>query len=192
MNSTKAYHKLKKKEDFALIVAKGFKKSAPADKHWMGEGIYFFVDPNGLKWAYMWPFARNLANSYSWEGILSIEVDCTQCLDLTDNDMREAVRGLVQVFKQKLIETGEKYSDGVAFAYMFRTEMFKDILGEIPSSIKADFDKALISFRDQNSNVFHTVSEHKTGDSAQIQLCVLDASVLDFKKLELYKKPPIL
>jgi len=37
-----AYHKLKDINDAAKVIANPFNPSLPPEKHWLGEGVYFF------------------------------------------------------------------------------------------------------------------------------------------------------
>lgn len=172
------YHKLKDPKDFEGVCIQGFRPSVPAEEHWLGEGIYFFLEPNGWYWARRWPFKDHLPRTGSPDGIVRTEIDTSEALDLRNNEVRSFAHKIVNNIKLKLKFAGIQPSDGAAFKLLFKDGGSKKLIGFEPTCIIANFDKSYEASRVYQSLVFVDVSEMEIRRTAQIQGCVLNSKVL--------------
>lgn len=180
--SKPGYHKLKNVSDWGPVSSHGLKPSRPEWKHWLGEGVYFFLDPNGLHWAVKWPMNKHNLRSGSREGIISAELDLENALDLTDNDIRRAIEKLVTTLKLKL-RMEERINppiyDGSIFAALFRYGMCEDVVPFSPTAILANFDDTYKLSRIADSRVFmEEGTEIMLLVTAQIQACIINPEVI--------------
>ncbi len=183
-----AFHKLGKTEHFELIDAGGFRPSKPAERHWLGEGIYFFLNPAGLYWARRWPCNTYDPRTDSLDGIIETSLETENALDLRDDGIRNKTHQLVNKIKLKIKMEQDVLlkQDGAVFAAIFKLGAFKDVIATLPTAIIANFDKAYERYRIPDSGVFLTVEEMKIGKTAQIQACVVDSGIIG--KIGLYSR----
>ena len=173
-----AFHKLKRPEDFETIKAEGLKPSAPAEIHWLGEGVYFFMDPKGHYWAKRWPCNEYNHRTDSPEGIIQTELTTDLALDFRNDEIRNKSRDIVNRLKLRLKFKGLPCTDGTAFALIFKEKIFKQVVPYDPTAIIANFDSQYIQYRIDGSGAFLTVDEMKIGKSAQIQACVIEPRII--------------
>lgn len=181
-----AFHKLKKTEHFDEVQANGFRPSKPAEEHWLGEGIYFFLNPRGLYWARRWPCRPFDSRTDCYDGIVETTIETENALDLRDDETRNKTHKLVNKIKikLKLEQNIVLKSDGAIFAAIFKLGAFKEVVGGFqPTAIIANFDKAYEQYRIPDSGVFLTIEEMKITEKAQIQACVIDPGIIGEMRL---------
>lgn len=177
-----AFHKLKELSDADSIKTNGFKASKPAKKHWLGEGIYFFIDPNGHKWAIRWPLNKFDIRTNQKTGIFQVKLDLRHALDLSNFSVRNSITNLIAETKLKLhFSEGEKppISDGTLFAAFFRYGLLEDLVKFVPTAIIANFDDRYSSYRIDGSRVFMKDSiVMELSETTQMQVCVIQSSII--------------
>lgn len=178
-----AYHKLGKTADFESIKKDGFRFSTPAEDHWLGEGVYFFLDPNGHQWACKWPCNANKPRSNQTDGIVKTTIDTDLALDLRDLSIMRSTQKLVNMVRLAL-KFNDKYKDvpdGLAFAKLFmKGGLFFKAFNFDPKVVIANFDSGLKPYRVEGGRVFLTEEINKItiGPTTQIQACVRDCAII--------------
>lgn len=110
------------KELANTILRSGYKSSV-GDEHWIGDGVYFFVDDigsgqqNAKDWAIYKAWNKKLGcNDYPYYGVIksAIEVEDKAFLDLTTHDGVEVFDYIVDKCSAKLAEIGKnkRFIDG--------------------------------------------------------------------------------
>ncbi len=160
----------------------GFRSSKPAAKHWLGEGIYFFIRSNSLYWAKRWNFKKPRDGEDN--GIVLASVDVSDGLDLTQPDVMAAMKNLARIYQERCHKSGPPYTDGEALAGIVSGSMFADIFPVPPTCLMADFDLRLKEARMNGSRVFleHNIDLDDSG--TQVQLCVIKRDIIS--SLSLY------
>ena len=185
------YHKVKKIQDILPILENGFKPSTPAKRHWLGEGVYFFLDPEGKKWAKKWPYQASNALTNTDKGIIEAEIDTENAIDFRIEAIRKVFSGLLQKTKLSLAMSKKvaNPTDGEAFDAIIRDGMYKKLLGEnfIIEVIIANFDDTVSQYRIGNSKVIldDNFAPYPVNDTtAQVQACALSNSVIKNLRVE--------
>jgi hypothetical protein len=184
MSSTEVgFHKLKEPQDYDGVKAKGFRPSAPAESHWLGEGIYFFLNPNGWYWAKRWPFRDHSPRTDSSDGIVVTLLGIDEALDFRDDEIRNLTHKVIDGLKLKLKFAGQPISDGAAFKFLFKDGGAEKLVGFQPTCIIANFDASYEPDRVYGSSVFLNIRQMEIRRTAQIQACVLVPEVIDLISL---------
>jgi len=177
------YHKLKDPSHWAAIESsKSFNPSVPAERHWLGEGVYFFLEPNGLKWAIKWPHRGDRAKQST--GILVVEIDTASGLDFRDPGIMTEVRTAINTIRNTVIRKHKTYSDGAALAYLFKASIL-----DSPTCVIANFDSAIEEHAITFGSRFllkPTYSLPPYSETTQIQACILDQTII--KNASLYSE----
>lgn len=186
MPRERAYHKLGAVEDFEAIQRNGFRISQPAASHWLGEGVYFFLDPNGVYWSTRWPFDQNNPRTNSHLGIISTDIDTSKAVDLRKVEMMRSIRNIVIRIKLaiSLREKRPYVSDGEAFHILVASGgVFEKVYKFLPQVLIANFDVDLKPYRLTNSRTLLTDEVDQAlmasvSPNSQIQACVRDLAVI--------------
>ena len=173
-----AFHKLGEAEHFGSIQMDGFKASVPAERHWLGEGVYFFLDPKGYYWARRWPCDPYKHRTDSFEGIVKTTLETEWALDFRSDSIRNKAKSVVTLLKMRLKFGGLPHTDGAAFAYIFREKLFLKVVEYSPTAIIANFDNFYEQYRIEGSRVFLATDEMEITSTAQIQACVIDPTII--------------
>jgi len=184
-----AYHKLTDPTHFEAIQREGLRPSTPAERHWLGKGVYFFLDPVGFDWAKRWPCQRNNPRTNSSDGIIFTTVDTTNALDLRDLEIMRTTRSLVNIIKLGIRFKTKKTAigDGEAFAALFGEHgIFKAEVELDLTAIIANFDRTYEKYRLADSRAFldDRLNAMPITSTAQIQACVRDNSAIGELSLE--------
>lgn len=179
-----AYHKLKAAKDYAEIESSGFIPSTPADYHWLGAGIYFFLNPNGHYWAARWPMRDDKLH---YDNIVETKLNPDYYIDFTDSSVVNRLMTIINNIKFAAKAKGESTSDGATIKFMLEHDILS-FDGKAPQMIKANFDKNLEPYRVEGSRIFtHDVPDN-INTFPQVQACVIDKEIIGALGLA---KPPV-
>lgn len=172
------YHKLKNIADADSVLSGAINPSMPAERHWLGEGVYFFLNPNGFDWAVKWPFKPPRAGSS--EGIIVAYIDTEGAMDFRVEKMMATFRNLVNFFKPVIIRKYKQYSDGAALAMLYQIGKLKR-----PTCVIANFDREYEGLCVNGSRII-LIPQYKPlpySETTQIQACVIDQRIIAKKEL---------
>lgn len=193
-----AYHKLNSYLDLDDVLRTGLRPSKPAENHWLGVGVYFYLDPQGLKWAFKWPFQIHKVNTNTYKGIIATQVDTSSSLDLREDTIRLKICNILLRIKAKILEEDDGegdlnrlVSDGALFATLLKQNGFFEVVDFKPTAIIANFDKEYEGCRILPSKVILNGVETLVVNyqSVQIQVCVIDRKII--KTMSEYKERPV-
>lgn len=189
------YHKLNSKLDLPNVLKTGLEPSRPAEKHWLGAGVYFYLDPQGLKWAFKWPLKMTKLNANTYNGIVQAQIDTSLSLDLRDDAIRLKICNILLKIRAKILEEDDGcgdlnklVADGVLFAALLKQKGLLEVVGFTPTAIIANFDNEYEHCRILPSKVILNGVETLAVNyqSVQIQICVIDRRVI--KKIWEFKE----
>jgi len=191
MATEQGFHKLKNPAHFDSIKKNGFRHSTPPEKHWLGSGIYFFLNPNGLTWAKRWPINDSLhkeKRANSFKGIIVATINTEDSFDLRDEEQYLEYCELYAMCLERFIDDKNRnifkkgYYDGAVIGLLFNLDLLNT--GETKVII-ANFDYKFNSYRMDNSAIVlkDNMFIGEWSPSTQIQACVIDENVIEGLKL---------